>query len=105
MKDMHVADRHGAIAAGFDAYRALAWIVPIGWLTLPILYCPGVAPLGRHAYRWFADHRTHVCRIDENPRAAIRPETPSAERPAAPSREGIGPRVSEPSGGFQRISS
>jgi predicted DCC family thiol-disulfide oxidoreductase YuxK len=66
LRDIHVVDRSGSITAGFDAYRILARNVPVGWLILPVLYFPGVAFLGRRAYRLIADHRTRVREIDRD---------------------------------------
>ncbi|MDQ3346824.1 MAG: DUF393 domain-containing protein [Acidobacteriota bacterium] len=54
---MHGIDRHGRVFTGFLTYRALAWVLPAGWLLLPVLYLPGVPWLGRRAFRAIADYR------------------------------------------------
>jgi hypothetical protein len=46
------------IETGFDGYRSIAWVLPIAWLALPILYVPGVPAVGRRAYRFVAAHRS-----------------------------------------------
>jgi len=57
--DMHAIDRNdGRVLTGFEAYRSLAWVLPLAWLTLPLLYVPGVAAIGRRVYRYVADHRS-----------------------------------------------
>ena len=66
LADMHVIVNPGAdprwggvsVVAGFDAYRSMAWVVPLGWFALPFAYVPGVAWIGRRGYRLFASHRT-----------------------------------------------
>ena len=40
----------GRVHAGFDAYRALAWRLPLGWPLLPTLYLPPVPWVGRRLY-------------------------------------------------------
>jgi predicted DCC family thiol-disulfide oxidoreductase YuxK len=47
---IHVVDSRGTTAAGFDAFRRLAWTLPAAWPTLPLLYVPGAAGLGRQLY-------------------------------------------------------
>jgi predicted DCC family thiol-disulfide oxidoreductase YuxK len=56
LRDMH-ALVDGQLSRGFDAYREIAWMVPLGWLLLPLLYLPPVARLGRRWYRRVADRR------------------------------------------------
>jgi predicted DCC family thiol-disulfide oxidoreductase YuxK len=55
--DMHVITGGGAIYRGFDAYRSLAWTLPLCWPLLPILYLPPVPWVGRKIYRYVATHR------------------------------------------------
>ncbi|HEY7171892.1 MAG TPA: DCC1-like thiol-disulfide oxidoreductase family protein [Vicinamibacterales bacterium] len=56
LRDMHaLAD--GRLARGFDAYREIAWTLPLGWLLLPLLYLPPVSHLARRWYRRVADRR------------------------------------------------
>ena len=42
---------------GFDAFRALSWYLPALWLIAPLLYLPGIAPLGRILYARTAKNR------------------------------------------------
>lgn len=69
LTDMHAVTRDGATFAGFDAYRALARFLPLGWMALPFLYIPPVAGLGRRVYRWVADHRERSCALPLPPPA------------------------------------
>ena len=72
LADMHVVVRHGSgaisLQAGFDGYRSIAWVLPIAWPTLPILYVPGVPWAGRRVYRLVASHRsTTRCSVPVRP--------------------------------------
>lgn len=58
MRDMHVITQSGATYKGFDAYRSLAWVVPILWPILPLLYLPPVRWVGNKIYRRVADNRS-----------------------------------------------
>jgi predicted DCC family thiol-disulfide oxidoreductase YuxK len=61
---MHVITRTGRILAGFDAFRALAAVLPPGWVALPVLYFPGVPAIGRRVYRLIASRRkTTTCTV------------------------------------------
>lgn len=56
-KDMHVVDPAGGVTVGFEGYRRIAWVVPLGWVLLPFLYFPGVSVIGRWIYHRVANHR------------------------------------------------
>jgi predicted DCC family thiol-disulfide oxidoreductase YuxK len=69
LSEMHVAGPDGRVYAGFDAWRTIARLVPLGWTALPFLLIPGVPAAGRRAYRVIASHRTTTtCRLDVAPR-------------------------------------
>ncbi len=57
LEDMHAVDSAGKVRVGFEAYRGLAWVLPLGWLLLPVFYFPGVAWIGSRVYRMVADGR------------------------------------------------
>ena len=44
-------------AWGYFALRRLAWVLPIGWLGLIILYLPPVVWVGKRIYSWIAANR------------------------------------------------
>jgi predicted DCC family thiol-disulfide oxidoreductase YuxK len=50
-----------SLQSGFDAYRSVAWLLPLAWPVLPLLYLPGVPWLGRRASRHLTAHRTATC--------------------------------------------
>ncbi len=54
---LHVRFPDGRTAAGFDAIRLLSWHVVWLWPLAPLLYLPGMAVLGRRAYRKVAMNR------------------------------------------------
>jgi hypothetical protein len=56
-KSMHIVLPGGSVERGFDAFRALAWHLPALWALAPLLYLPGVLPLGRAAYARIAERR------------------------------------------------
>jgi predicted DCC family thiol-disulfide oxidoreductase YuxK len=57
LNEMHAVTASGAVVRGFHAYRALAWVVPLGWVLIPLLYVPGVNWLGERTYRAIAARR------------------------------------------------
>jgi len=59
LQDMHGVTADGRTVVGFDTYRTMAWPLPLGWLLLPMLYAPGVRPIGQRVYRWVANRRFH----------------------------------------------
>lgn len=61
VEEMHVVtpDRQHA-HAGFNAFRWMAWRLPLTTLIAPLLYLPGVLWLGNRAYRWVARNRFHL---------------------------------------------
>jgi predicted DCC family thiol-disulfide oxidoreductase YuxK len=69
LDDMHVIDQRGRATAGFDAYRSMAWILPLGWLALPVLYLPGVPRLGRRVYAFIAARRERACVLPQHQNA------------------------------------
>jgi predicted DCC family thiol-disulfide oxidoreductase YuxK len=57
LTEMHAVDREGRVFIGFDTYRELARLLPLGWLVLPFLNLPPVRWAGRRIYRAIADRR------------------------------------------------
>lgn len=57
LRDMHVVRADGRVDRGFNGFRSLAWVLPAGWLVLPLAYLPGVPFIGRRIYRRIADNR------------------------------------------------
>jgi predicted DCC family thiol-disulfide oxidoreductase YuxK len=63
LREMHVIDRHGSVTCGFDAYRSIAWVLPLGWPLLPALNVPGVPAVGRRVYRAVATRRSRQASV------------------------------------------
>ncbi|MEN3339649.1 MAG: hypothetical protein V7647_3325 [Acidobacteriota bacterium] len=57
LAEMHGLDSAGHLFSGFETYRALARVLPLGWIALPFLYLPPVPWVGRKVYRAIADRR------------------------------------------------
>lgn len=54
---MHIKMPKGGYYKGFDAFRKLSWYLPSLKLLTPLLYLPGVAPVGRMVYTKIAESR------------------------------------------------
>ncbi len=74
LDEMHLVLPSGRVRAGFDAYRGLAWMLPIGWTLVPFLNVPGIKAIGRRVYGRVARSRLPVlhctsasCSIDRTP--------------------------------------
>lgn len=66
---MHVIGPGGRITVGFDGFRTIARALVLLWPVVPILYLPGVPPVGRRVYAYVAAHRPTTCTL---PRATTR---------------------------------
>jgi hypothetical protein len=55
---MQVVTRQGDVLRGFQAFRSLAWVIPLGWPMLPLLYLPGLRALARRVARAVSSRRT-----------------------------------------------
>jgi predicted DCC family thiol-disulfide oxidoreductase YuxK len=61
LEEMHVLTADGRhVYHGFAALRWLAWRLPLLWPIAPLLYLPGVLPLGQRLYLWVARNRFHL---------------------------------------------
>lgn len=76
LADMHVIAADGRVFVGYDGYRALARVLPLGWVFLPFLYVPPVPFLGRRVYRLIADNRPRSCTLAPADRHAAANLTP-----------------------------
>ena len=69
LAEMHVITNDGRMYSGFDAYRSMAWVVPLFWPMLLCLYVPGIPWIGRRIYRSIAANRsTDTCAFGDNAR-------------------------------------
>jgi len=67
LDEMHLLtpDRK-SVYAGFTAFRWIAWRLPLTAPLAPLLYLPGVLPLGNRAYRWVARNRFKLVPCAQN---------------------------------------
>jgi predicted DCC family thiol-disulfide oxidoreductase YuxK len=61
---LHIRFADGRTLNGFDAFRALSWHLPTLWILAPLLYLPGVPPVGRKVYASVAERRKS-CRHED----------------------------------------
>lgn len=81
LEDMHAVSSRGRWR-GFDAYRQVAWRMPLLWPTLPLLHLWPVTAIGRRIYRRVADHR--ACSIVQPaPAGAVPAPAPAGAAVAA----------------------
>jgi predicted DCC family thiol-disulfide oxidoreductase YuxK len=87
---VRLANLHAAAepptAAGFDAYRAVARRLPLGWVALPLLYLPLIAAPGGARSRTIAERRTRVGCAAPQPGAAAVSRLSALERDARQSQ-------------------
>ena len=58
LEEMHLLTPDGSkIYHGFEAFRWMAWRLPLLWPLAPFLYLPGMKPLGQRLYLWVARNR------------------------------------------------
>jgi predicted DCC family thiol-disulfide oxidoreductase YuxK len=78
-RDMHVVGA-GGVFRGFEAYRRLALVLPLGWLAAPILWLPGMGTIGARVYSGIAAGRSAPLACDEHCRIPERPVALPAPR-------------------------
>lgn len=54
---MHIKLPSSTYYKGFDAFRVLVWHLPVLRIFTPLLYLPGIPPIGRLVYKKIADSR------------------------------------------------
>jgi predicted DCC family thiol-disulfide oxidoreductase YuxK len=58
LEEMHLITPHGRqVYRGFEAFRWIAWRLPLLWPLAPFLYLPGMKSLGQRGYLWVARNR------------------------------------------------
>jgi predicted DCC family thiol-disulfide oxidoreductase YuxK len=58
LQEMHLLTPDGSkIYHGFEAFRWMAWRLPLLWPLAPFLYLPGMKPLGQRLYLLIARNR------------------------------------------------
>ena len=62
LREMHMVSADGSVSKGFFAFRAIARIVPLFWIIVPLLYVPGARWAGERIYSFIARRRKNICR-------------------------------------------
>jgi predicted DCC family thiol-disulfide oxidoreductase YuxK len=58
LEEMHLLLPGGdRLLHGFQAFRWIAWRLPMLWPIAPLLYLPGMSVIGQRTYLWVARHR------------------------------------------------
>jgi hypothetical protein len=68
MSEMRLESPDGKTYGGFFAFRQLAWIVPMLYPLIPVVYCPGAGIAGPWVYRWIARNRRLISIFHGSPR-------------------------------------
>ncbi|GMU20610.1 MAG: hypothetical protein AMXMBFR13_07070 [Phycisphaerae bacterium] len=64
MQAMQLLTPDRQVFAGFFAFRRAAWLLPVFWILLPLLYVPGMSRLGPAVYGWIARRRYGLVRCE-----------------------------------------
>ncbi len=66
LEQMHLILPDGRrVRVGFEAFRWMAWRLPLLMPIAPGLYLPGVPAIGKRAYRWIARNRFRLVPCSE----------------------------------------
>jgi predicted DCC family thiol-disulfide oxidoreductase YuxK len=72
------------LEGGFDAFRLMAWKLPVLWPVVLFLYVPPVPQLGRVVYRYIAANRTKIaCELNLAPPRRPTPDPSPRSLPLA----------------------
>jgi predicted DCC family thiol-disulfide oxidoreductase YuxK len=64
LREFHVVPPGSRPVSGFDAYRSMAWWLPLVWPVLPFTYLPGARRIGRAVYQRVSARRcTGACQL------------------------------------------
>jgi predicted DCC family thiol-disulfide oxidoreductase YuxK len=64
LRRMYVKRPDGSYFAGFEAFRAVAPMLPLCWLLLPALWLPGAVLIGKRVYDFIARNRFRYAKCD-----------------------------------------
>lgn len=64
LKEMYVKRPDGQYYGGYDAFRALAPVLPLTWLCVPFMWLPGARWLGAKVYKFIARNRYRYAKCD-----------------------------------------
>lgn len=73
LEEMHLLTPDGErVYVGFSAFRWIAWRLPLTWPVAPLLYIPGVLPIGNRVYRLIARNRFDIVPCDDHCRVPLK---------------------------------
>ena len=88
-REMFVLTPGGKWLGGFRAFHWMAWRLPLLVIVAPLLYFPGVPPLGDRVYRWVSHNRFRLMGVSCDSDACA---VPDARQPLSrPPHEGAEP--------------
>lgn len=65
LKQMYVKRPDGSHFGGFEAFRAMAPLLPLCWPVVPLMWLPGARFLGSRIYNWVARNRFRYAKCDD----------------------------------------
>lgn len=65
LKQMYVKRPDGSYFGGFEAFRAMAPVLPLCWPLLPFIWLPGARFVGKRVYKWVARNRYKYAKCDD----------------------------------------
>lgn len=65
LRQMYVKRPDGSYFGGFEAFRALAAVLPLCWPLVPFLWLPGAKFLGTRTYKFIARNRFKFAKCDD----------------------------------------
>ncbi|MBK9975559.1 MAG: DUF393 domain-containing protein [Planctomycetes bacterium] len=65
LRQMYVKRPDGSYFGGFEAFRALAAVLPLCWPLMPFLWLPGAKFLGTRGYKFIARNRFKFAKCDD----------------------------------------
>lgn len=65
LRQMYVKRPDGRFFGGYEAFRALAAVLPVSWLLVPFMWLPGAAFVGKRVYKFIARNRFRYAKCDD----------------------------------------
>ncbi|MBZ0135087.1 MAG: DCC1-like thiol-disulfide oxidoreductase family protein [Planctomycetes bacterium] len=65
LKEMYVKRPDGKWFGGYDAFRAMAPVLPLCWPLVPFMWLPGARFIGKRVYKWVARNRYKYAKCDD----------------------------------------
>lgn len=65
LREMYVKRPDGKYFGGYDAFRAMAPVLPLCWPLVPFMWLPGAKFIGKRIYKWVARNRYKYAKCDD----------------------------------------